>query len=88
MKQRPKLDLAGHPGKEKHQAMGFDQVADVSPDPGAAPAHEAGARAPESAAKSHYMSKLFPDPATRKLIIKTVAVVGVAALAVFLLKRR
>ena len=88
MKRRSKLDLsAAAKGGEKHQAEGFEQFVDrvsatADADPVIKPAKNSGSERPG------YLAALIPDPATRRILIKTAAVVAVAAVTVFLLKRR
>lgn len=85
MKRRSRLDLSAGVAPDKPQAAGFEQVS--APPSGEPEAAAEWAAAAPSATRPAPRKRKSSSPA-RSLIVKTVAVVAVAALALYVLKRR
>ncbi len=95
MKKRSKLDLTAGIAQGKRQAAGFDPVDlvdPVSPSAGSAtssPGWQHAEKLASSRARTRRQSRASkPKQSSRAVIIKTVAVLAVAALTLYALKRR
>jgi hypothetical protein len=90
VKRRSKLDLsaAAAAGPEKRQAAGFEQLDTTGPAAGESATFSQKKEPGDTLRLPRRPAEWLSDPATRKLITKTVIVAAGAAIAVFLLKRR
>ena len=85
MKKRSKLDLSAGVAPGKPQAAGFDQMASAEPDH---EPREASARPAAQGEKPRRASVMSEKRSYGALVVKTVVVVAVAALSIYLMKRR
>ena len=94
MKKRSKLDLTPDPGKEKSQASGFSSEIPLDPEKSAAPdpdtkTESSDQRAGVDTQRSQHVTDATAIRApSRAMLAISVAVVAVAAISWFMLKRR
>jgi len=87
MRKRSKLDLSSDTEQGKSQAAGFDPEAPQDSTPEPAPQYDE-AHASGGINQSRDSVAIKHKPSTGVMIAKTVAVVAVAALSLYVLKRR